>query len=164
MGFYGTFAGFGAYHAARGRDVSSYLQAAVEAKLLVASEWLDARYRSSFPGYKVGLRAQVREWPRYSAVDIDGNSIDSSSVPVEVENATYEAALRELVAPGSLSPDWTPAKYKQAAVAGAVSVTYNLFDGAYDAQTRFVIIDDILSGILSNCGGASMLSGSAIRT
>ena len=94
---YGTLAGFSTYHTARGRDVSAYTDPDIEAAKLIASEWIDARYRSLFGGTKVGLRAQAREWPRTGAMDVDGYSIGSTLVPTEIENATYEATLKHLV-------------------------------------------------------------------
>lgn len=158
--FYGTFIGFVDYHTDRGRDVSEYDEADVETKLLVASEWLDGSFASSFSGYKVGLRDQVREWPRTYAVDRDGNSVDYTTVPVEVEHATYEAALRELQTDGSLLVDYTPGKYKRVSIDGAVAVEYRGMD-ASSVQTQFPIIGRILSRLLS--GSSSGLTGTLSR-
>lgn len=165
--FYGSAAGFRIYHSARGRNVAAYDDDdEVEAALLVASERNDAKYRSAFAGYKVGYRDQVREWPRASAFDIYAYSIPSDSVPTEMINATYEAALRQLVTPGSLSVDWTPSKYKRVSIDGAVSAEYTVFGGAMDVQTQFAIIDEILAPILTGgvaAGQASALSGGVVR-
>lgn len=163
MDIYGTAAGFADYHAARGRDVGTYEADDIEKKLLVASEWIDGRYRSSFSGVKVGQRAQRREWPRNGAVDRDCFAISAAMVPVEVEFATYEAALRELQAPGGLSVDFTPNRYKRASVEGAVSVEYTQFDSASAAQTQYAIIAEILAPILTGSGAVSALSGSVSR-
>lgn len=160
---YGTAVGFANYHASRGRDVGTFDADTIEGKLLVASEWVDGRYRSSFPGIKVGQRAQTREWPRNAAYDRDGFAIDPASPPAEIENAVYEVALRELQAPGSLSVDYTPAKYKRASVDGAVSVEYATFDNAHEAQTQFPIVAEILAPILTGMGATSALSGNACR-
>lgn len=160
---YGTVAAFRAYHTARGRVTDEYDDDEVEAAKLVASEWLDGRYRSQFPGTKVGQRAQVREWPRVGGIDRDAYAIPSDTVPTEIENAVYEATLRQLLNPGSLSVDWTPPKYKRASVEGAVSVEYAMFASASDVQTRFAVIDDILAPILTGCGETSSLSGATAR-
>ena len=62
MDYYGTFAGFGAYHIARGRD-ADFTSDEVNIALLVASEWLDGSFGYRWPGYKVGDRAQqTRDW------------------------------------------------------------------------------------------------------
>lgn len=161
---YGTVAGFRDYHTTRGRNIAAYDDdAEIEAAKLVASEWLDARYRGSFSGLKVGMRAQIREWPRTGAIDHYGYAIPSDAVPAEMDAATYEATLRQLVSPGSLSVDWTPPKYKAVSVDGAVSVQYADFYSGADAQTSFVIIDEIIAPILTGRGDLSALSGPATR-
>ncbi len=160
---YGTNVGFTAYHTARGRTVEIYDADDITAARLIASEWIDARYRSSFGGLKVGMRAQMREWPRTGAYDVNRYNIAFDVVPVEIENATYEAALRQLVAPGSLSVDWTPNAYKRASVDGAVSVEFATFMNASDIQTRFKIIDEILAPILTGCGSVAPLTGGSFR-
>jgi hypothetical protein len=160
---YGTVAGFRTYFTARGTDVSAYSDdAAVLAALTVASSWLDARYRDGFPGWKVGLRPQILEWPRVGGLDIYGYSIDQSAPPLEVQNATYEAALRQLQSPGSLSKDFTPNKYEQARVEGAVNVKYVQYTAASDVQTQLAIVDQILAPILTG-GVSNSLSGCVSR-
>lgn len=161
---YGDPTGFRAYHTAHGRDVSTYTDdAKINAALLVASEWGDGKYRASFGGTKVGQRGQIREWPRNGAVDRDYYAIPADSVPLEMINTTYEAALRELITPGSLSVDWTPNKYKRAMVDGAVSVEYANFQTAQDIQTQFIVIDRIIAPILSGIENVSSLSGAVTR-
>lgn len=162
--FYGTATGFRTYHTARGRDVSAYSDdAEVNAAGLVASEWLDAKYATMFPGLKVGQRDQIREWPRIGGYDRYGYLIASSSVPTEVENATYEAQLRELQAPGALVKDYTPPKYESVSIVGAISVKYRRVDGAMDTQLEIPIVGQILAPILTGCNNASSLSGGLSR-
>ncbi len=162
MDQYGSVASFKTYHNARGRDITAYADPAILAALLVASEWIDARYQSKFPGFKVGQRSQVREWPRTGGVDIYGYSIAADSVPTEVENAVYELALRQLQSPGSLSVDWTPNKYRRASVDGAVAVEYQSFSNSTEVQTQFTVVDEILSTILT-AHDVSPLSGGSCR-
>lgn len=128
MSYYGTTADALAYHFARGNiawvDAGNDEQ---KAALLRASEYIDGTYRASFQGYKTGGRAQVREWPRTDAYVFElatWQALDSSTVPTEIESATYEAALRELT-PGYLTPDFIPSDGKKSvSVDGAVSVEY----------------------------------------
>jgi hypothetical protein len=162
MDQYGTTIDFKTYHTARGRVVDSFADAAIAAALLVASECLDARYQSKFPGFKVGQRAQLREWPRTGGIDIYGYSIPANSIPTEIVNAVYELALRQLQVPGSLSIDWTPNKYRRASVDGAVAVEYNTFSSSTDVQTQFNIVDEILGPILT-ANDISPLSGGSFR-
>jgi hypothetical protein len=162
--FYGTAGGFRIYHTARGRNIGAYDDdSEIEAALLVASERNDAKYRASFSGTKVGYRSQIRDFPRVGGFDVFGYSIPSDTIPTEMINATYEAALRQLVTPGSLSLDWTPSKYKRVSVDGAVSAEYTVFGSAMDVQTQFAIIDEIIAPILTGHGNFAALSGAAIR-
>ena len=162
MSNYGTLAGFKTYHDARGNVYSTLDDAQISAALLVASEWLDASYREAFPGCKAGQRAQIRDWPRTDAYDVNDDYLDYLVVPDEVINATYEAALRQGITPGSLSVDFTPNKYKKSSVDGAVFVEYMQYSYAEESQTKFMIVEEILSNILSG-GNSSNLSGSAVR-
>lgn len=117
--FYGTVTDADAYHSARGNTAwATPPSTDKEAALLRASVYVDSLGRQQlasgtwatlFPGVKTGGRGQVREWPRTGAVDIEGIAIPSTEIPIEVMQATYEAALRERVEPGSLSPDYVPA-------------------------------------------------------
>ena len=164
---YTTPAVFKTYHEARGRNVDMFGDdAEIDAAGLVASEWIDGQYRSLFPGTKVGMRDQVREWPRVAAYDVYGYAIPSDSVPVEIINATCEAQYKQLVTPGSLLVDWTPSKYKSVSISGAVSVQFASFDSLGDMQTRIAIIAQILAPILTgnlNGAGFSGLSGGTTR-
>jgi hypothetical protein len=159
---YGDAEGFAAYWQQRGVDVSVFDTNAVDAALLVAAVWLDGAYLKRFGGWKTGNRDQVREWPRVGVQDVYGYAIPSDVPPRELINAAYEAAYRQLQTPGVFFKDYTPSKYKQAAVSGAVSVTYN--DGsAYDFQTQFPAIDAALAPILSRAMNVASLSGAVCR-
>lgn len=164
MDFYGTADGLRAYCAQR--DIDLPPDAAeddfVNSKLLLASETLDGRYRPQFPGLKVGMRAQIREWPRNAAYDRYGYPVSNESVPLEIINATYELAIREMKSPGVLAADYTPNPYKSVSVDGAVSVQFATFNEAGDIQTQFVTVDQILSALLCDLG-SSPLSGSTCR-
>lgn len=163
---YGTATGFRSYHNDRGGTlpVTAADDDTVAEWLLVASEWIDARFRTLFPGLKVGQRAQIREWPRQAAFDIYGYAVASDNVPVEVLNATYEVALREANNPGGLTVDYTAPKYKSVRIDGALSVEYASFASASDTQVQIGIVGQILGPILTgyNAGG-NMLSGTSCR-
>ena len=160
---YGTADGFRTWITARNVAVGdSDDDLAVNAALLVASEWLDGRYRSSFPGLKLAGRDQVREWPRSGVIDVNGYGVDSDTVPTEVENATYAATVREMATPGTLSRDYTPNKYESVSVYGAVAVKYRSFDSAVDSQIKLQIVDEILAPLIAH-GITSGLSGCVYR-
>jgi len=160
--YYGTAALYTAYWLARGVVVSDD-QSEIEAALLVASEYIDNKYRLQFPGEKTGLRAQVREWPRTGAYDWWRYSIATDEIPLEVKNATYEAASRQLASPGSLLVDVTMAEgLKSASVDGAVSVSFFGAVSPADMQVSIPVIDRILAPLLVVRGG-SALSGDVLR-
>lgn len=164
MTVYGTPGNFRTYLTARGLSATNSADdTIVNGKLLVASEWIDSKYGDYFPGRRVAGRNQDREWPRNGAVDAFGYAISSIGYPTEVENATYEAARRELDNPGSLSVDFTPNPYKRAAVSGAVSVEYNIMAQATDRQIQLQIVDEILRPVLDECAEESTLSGESGR-
>ncbi|PVZ19928.1 MULTISPECIES: DnaT-like ssDNA-binding protein [unclassified Pseudomonas] len=158
--YYGTAAGADAYHAARGNAAWTGDDSAKQAALLRASDYIDGRYRrrfptgrweSLFPGQKATGRAQVREWPRTGAADYEDNLLPEDLVPLEVEQATYEAALRELVSPGSLSPDFVATTLVKSEKVGPLETTYAVPDaGAGEAPTRPVItvIDELIAPVL----------------
>lgn len=163
--FYGDLAGFKAYWVARGNAlVTAYEDDDILASLLVASEYLDAAFRTQFMGWKVGGRPQVREWPRSAVIDIYGYGVDSTIVPPEIEQATYQAALRQHDTPGIFFKDYTPSKYKSVSISGAVDVEWAI-GSAFDFQTQLPSIGAILTPILTGegSGGMSPLSGSTSR-
>lgn len=162
--YYGSADGFKAYHIARGNAAASFDNDEIEIALLVASEWIDASFASSFPGRKVGLRSQVRQWPRSDAWDSEGFYIGVTEIPPEVVNATYEAAARQLTTPGVFFKDYTPGKYRNVSISGAISVEYAVGD-AYSFQTQMPMINAILSNVLTarGRGNFSSLSGDASR-
>ena len=159
---YGTNVGADTYHAARGNAAwASKTSDQKTAARLRGSEWLDNRYAARFPGYKVERRDQEREWPRYDAFDVDGNPIDYDEIPIEVEYASYEAALREAVKPGSLDPDLFRGGMIKKVKAGSVEVEWG---GAAAAGTTYSSIDAILYPVLTNIGSSgSAYSAPAIR-
>jgi hypothetical protein len=164
MDYYGTVAAFRIYHIARGRDVAAMSDSTVTKALLIASEWLDGRYRSRYAGIKKGDRTQIREWPRSMVVDITGWSIPNDIIPTEVENATYEAAFEESKAAGSLTKNFTPSLYSQVSITGAVHAQFNSNKTAADMQTQYPLVDQAIAPVLMiGSGNASGLSGEGVR-
>lgn len=165
MEHYGTIAEADVYLAARGFiDWVALDDTDKTSALIVASEYIDATYGSQFGGQKIGLRAQVRLWPRHNAYDTFGDWL-GDTVPREVEWATYHLAMREALTPGSLSPDFSAsAVIKRARVEGAVEVEYASSGSFSDSQTVFTVVDGIIAPVLTAMGGLfSSLSGSRVR-
>lgn len=161
MAGYGTNVAADAYHLARGNTAwASATTDQKDAARLLASEWVDAQFEAQFPGYRTGKLAQERAWPREEAYDMWAVYIANTAIPVQVENATYEVALRQVVSPGSLYVDWTPGKDKKSvSISGAVSVTYAGAMTYADAQIQIGNIGAILAPILTGGGSVSMYTG-----
>jgi len=162
MDSYGTNQGFTDYHTARGRDVSAYDDGDITAARLVASEWLDGLYAMRWPGLKT-VHTQDRDWPRQGVIDREGYAVSSVTVPVQIENATYEVALRQLQSPGSLTTDFTPNKYSRVSIDGAISVQYAGMGGAADAQVQLPIVGQIIASLLWWDGAGSGMMGQVVR-
>ncbi len=122
--FYGTLAGADAYWAARGNAAwAAAADADKQAALVRASWYVDgmigmpvpntAGCSYAFPGKKSGGYEQELQWPRAGAVDRMGDPVPSGAVPRAIEYAAYEGAVRELVEPGSLNPDFVPSQVVQ---------------------------------------------------
>jgi len=78
-----------------------------DAAIRRGSSWV-----STFPiwdgNMTCGRGLQGQAWPRTGVVDCNGDSIPDDEVPIEVQQATYLAALAEHANPGILSPTVTP--------------------------------------------------------
>lgn len=116
MSNYGTQNGADTYHSDRGNTAWADLSSEAKLAALVrGTDYIDQMYRvklksgrwvSQFTGKKSTVE-QDREWPRDDAKDYEGNLIADGTTPEAIENATYEAALREAASPNSLMPDFT---------------------------------------------------------
>ncbi len=168
--FYGTVAAADVYHRQRG-GVNWEGQTAEdkEAALIRASVYVDALGRQRlesgafitlFPGRKTGGRAQTLEWPRTGAVDYSGDAIDPAIVPIEVERATYEAAIREVLAPGGLRPDYVPGKTVKSEKVGVsgIETEFAITAGEVNLSAPVVsLILDILAPVLGSTAAADGL-------
>lgn len=154
---YGTSAGYKAWAAERGVVVTA-TDPDISAGLVRASNYIDGAYRSQFPGYRAAGRGQALEWPRYDAADREGRPIDATTVPGEVDAATYEGAKRELASPFSLAPDIKPGGGVVKRVkAGSVEVEY---ESNSQTQKTFQAIEQALGPILTV---RSSYSGVSVR-
>lgn len=140
------------YFADRGNTVWSALQvSAKEAALRKATDYMSARYGLRWAGVRAST-TQALDWPRLWAERrgvINGAFplyFDSTSVPVAVQRACAELAVRASAA--DLSPDLT-AQVKSETV-GPISVVYA--DGARQ-DTAYKAIDAMLAPFLKG-GGA----------
>lgn len=96
---------------------------ATDAAIRRASAWL-----SVFPRWQGALACgrglQGLAWPRTGVEDCNGNAVADDEVPAEVEQATYLAALAELVSPGLLGPTITPGRQTKREKVDVIEVEY----------------------------------------
>lgn len=64
-----------------------------QSALIVATQYLDARYGGIWRGYRAN-ELQALAWPRYCGEDDDGYAIDDDSLPQKLKDACAELALR----------------------------------------------------------------------
>ncbi|MEE5068644.1 DnaT-like ssDNA-binding protein [Pseudomonas alliivorans] len=157
--FYGNVADADAYHAARANAAWTGEDMAKQAALIRASAYIDGkfqtqnscgRWESLFSGIKTGGRAQALQWPRTGATDTEGNEIPTTEIPVEVEQATYEAALREIALPGSLSPDYVASTAIKRQKVDVLEIEYQTASTGTGVPTRPVItvVDELIAPLL----------------
>lgn len=164
MDHYGTETGFFEYFDLRGVDIDPALIAdpsLVPGLLIRASEWLDAIYGSQWGGYKRRERDQIRDWPRFSAYDINDDLIDENTIPVELEHATYVAAASVQSDSTILSSNYTPSRFNKVSIDGALSVDFRNFTSSSEVQTKITLVEQLLSRILNPDGpfGANFTNG-----
>lgn len=157
---YATLAECKTYWDSVGFAYSAYGDTEIEEALRRARVWLDARYLSSYPGRRqygrTAAEPQALEWPRTDAVDRDGYSIPTDTVPREVKNAQCEAARRE-VAGTDLSPDVTTARIAKRERVGSLEVEYAGIPSVSANRPVIPVVDDILSALLHVGSGSGLL-------
>lgn len=128
-----------------------------ETGIVRASAWVDAIYGPRFPGQRVNGRDQGLGWPRTHAYDDASELIPSDVVPVEVKNATCEAALREMTTVGILTPDIAVGPAVRRKSLGSMEIEYAVADGARATAPGFPKIDAIMAPLLWPLGGGGMI-------
>lgn len=89
-----------AHHTARGNTAWTGTDAAKEAAILRAMDYIEGM---PWKGQKLAY-ANALEWPRMNVVDRSGYTIPTDAIPQGVILALCAAALVELVTPGALAP------------------------------------------------------------
>lgn len=92
------------YHDDRGNAGWAGTSADRQQALILATEYVDARFGRWFRGLKL-TAAQRLQWPRTDAFDDAGNEYANDAVPGRLEDAIAEYALRALVLTQQFIPD-----------------------------------------------------------
>jgi len=153
-----------AYHAARGNAAwasVSYSEGDREAAIRRATAFLSNSF--TWAGLRSHNRNQALAWPRSGVVDQEGNGIDSDEIPIEVSDACAEIALRELVAPGAMNPDFTSSELVKREKVGQIEVEYALSSTNADAQRPvLLVVRDMVSQFLK-AGAGNSIVGTSVR-
>lgn len=132
---------FKTYHANMGNDVTLLTDTTIEQLLRKATQYMVAVYRSRWQGRRT-LQAQALDFPRYD-VYVDGYSVLSNIVPLEIKYACVELALK--ANDGALLADQTQKVIREKV--DVIEVEYSEFS---PSQTRYSQIDNLLSVFLSS--------------
>lgn len=152
---------FKTYADARGLSYDGKSDDETGEALIRATSWIDATYRTRFPGVRTYGALQSLQWPRKAGsivngqyvpdaylttvTDAEGIPIATTEIPSALESGTAEAAYRELLAPNSLAPDLERGGDIRRLKAGSVEVEYST---TAPAATIFTTIDGQLALIL----------------
>jgi hypothetical protein len=157
---YADLAEIKAYWDSVGFDYSAYSDTDIEQAARRAAAWLDGRYRRSFPGQRQYGRAsgspQTLEWPRSSALDVEGEAIPLDTIPSEVKNAQAEATRRE-VAGTTLSPDVTLGDTVTSESVGPISTEYAGIASVEGQRPILTAVDEILAPLFQTTRSTKFL-------
>ncbi len=116
-----------------------------EQALRIGTQALDLTYATRWVGIPAST-TQALHWPRAHAVDLHGNAIGQTAVPVVVVHAAIEIAVRFLEDPASVMPDRQAGS--GAARSSSISIgpiTENItFQGAAEVEPVFVVVERLL--------------------
>ena len=140
------------YWAAHGApsEWTDAVTAAKETALRVATQYLDAAYGPRWQGQSKSS-AQRLAWPRAAVLDLDGYLIASDDLPRNLEEATAEAALRQITETDGLMPDVaSPGGVKSQRVRVGPLEKAVTYLSAKDDFKMFSIIDALLRPFLES--------------
>ncbi|PRD42117.1 hypothetical protein C5748_18380 [Phyllobacterium phragmitis] len=150
-----------AYHLERGNTEWTGDVADKEAAIIRATSVLSNSYQ--WQGYKRNGRPQALAWPRVDVVDCEGWGVAFDEVPKEIRYATAEIALRELITPGIMTPDFVASEQVKREKVGPLEVEYLNSNTSEDAaRPVLLIVRDLIGCLLGNSGGNSLV-GQAYR-
>ncbi|NLS03616.1 hypothetical protein HGP14_09620 [Rhizobium sp. P32RR-XVIII] len=148
-----------AYHSAMVNATWTGDVALKEGAIRRATAFLSNSYQ--WQGYKRQGRPQALAWPRVDVTDREGWGVAFDAVPVEIQKATAEVALRELVSPGSMNPDFLASEQVKREKIGQIEVEYlNANASAQSARPILLIVQDIIGPLLCKGAGNSLVGSS----
>ena len=112
-----------------------------------------ATYRTRWAGRRVYQR-QALDWPRYN-VAVDGFTVPSTAVPVDVINACIDLAVRAGNGEDLLPDLDTGSNAIKKDKTGPLETEY--FQNTTDARERFVAVDALLAPYFGSAGGGNSI-------
>ena len=149
-----------AYHAALGNAEWTGADADKEAAIRRATSFMC--HALAWAGLRSHGRSQALAWPRSGCLDIEGYGIASDVIPIEVTNACAEIAMRELVSPGSMSPDVVIADSVKREKVGPIETEYTAAaQSAVAHRPTLLLVREMLAPFLASRGAD--IFGKAVR-
>lgn len=124
-------------------------QAAKEAALRLATQYLDIRFHGKWKGTKA-VSTQALAWPRINVYDDDGNYLLSTEIPQVIEDACAELALKIIEGDTLLDDISAPGVIQsETKIIGPLekSVTYM---GGKSQVKKYQLIDALVKQLLDN--------------
>jgi hypothetical protein len=158
---YGTLEDALVYHQARANSAWAGSTDDLRlAALIRGSGALDALYGARYPGRIVSADQDLL-WPRADAT-YRGAAYPDNQVPLPIIRAAYELAVRELVSPNSIIPDYDPsaAIKRERKKLGPLEkeLEYSAPASAAAARPAFALIDGILAELLVPARGGTSVT------
>lgn len=131
-----------------------------EEALRRATAYLDGHYLGDWKGTR-NLKAQALAWPRTGGVDVDGYSIDSSSVPKNLEHAAAEVAIETVTRTSELDPAQTDPSTldKELLKIGPITIAEDFSSpksSSLEISQRFPKVDRLLTDLISSSNRADL--------
>lgn len=156
-----TLAFADAYHSLIGNSTWTGADALKEAAIRRATAFISNSF--TWQGIRTRGRSQALQWPRSGVVDAEGYGINSDEIPIEIQNAVAEIALREIVEPGAMNPDFKASELVKREKVGPLETEYALSNTSADAQRPVLLaVRDMVSQFLL-AGTSSQIIGRSVR-
>lgn len=149
------------YHTAKGTTTWTGEDSLKEAAIRRATAFLSNSY--TWQGVRTKGRSQALAWPRSGVVDQEGYGIAASEIPIEIQNAVAEIALRELVTPGAMTPDFKASDLVKREKVGPIETEYALSNVTADSQRPVLtVVRDMVSQFMCR-EASSSIAGRSVR-
>lgn len=156
------------YLASRGKTLWTGDDTLKEQAIVRATAYLSEAF--DWEGYRVKNRqatggAQALAWPRHEVFDREKVYVSSNEIPVEVQKATAELALYELLNPGALDPTFQASTVIKNVKVGPVGIQFeNQNTSASGIRPMILRVSDLVGQFLKTRARSSRLSGGSTLT